>query len=344
MDKSGTIFAATYSADFGDLELLSFSDPDKPPVLTSIDGAPSSAGSDPDVGRYADLAVGKDGSLHLSYYDAQSQSLRYAVHDLQGWKIQVVDHKDDAGRYSSIALDTAGRPLIAYAAGHGTAMQLRLAWKQGSTWKVQVVDIDGSGEYASLIVMPQGGLRIAYYDLKERVLKLAAQGVNGFGSIVVDDGKRVSALSGQEVKHDVGRWCSAAVSTAGDFGIAYFDATEGSLLFARPGPDGKAAVETIDSGNGNTSKGQFASLAFDRNQRPVVAYQDSTNLDLLVAFKDGKGWHTQAPGGAIQVSAGFWTDIMVGDSGAVYICHYLPGTGKNNKLAGTMQLLQWNNP
>jgi hypothetical protein len=69
-----------------------------------------------DVGRYCSVAVGADGSCHMSYYDADNGDLKYAgrAGPAGAWDVQVVAAAGDVGRWTSIALDDAGRPHIAY--------------------------------------------------------------------------------------------------------------------------------------------------------------------------------------------------------------------------------------
>jgi hypothetical protein len=68
-----------------------------------------------DVGWDTDIAVDLLGRPHISYFDRTNGDLKYAVRRLDGtWLIQAIDSAGTTGRFSSIALDTAERPLIAY--------------------------------------------------------------------------------------------------------------------------------------------------------------------------------------------------------------------------------------
>jgi hypothetical protein len=68
-----------------------------------------------DVGWDTDIVVDSLGKPHISYYDRTNGDLKYAVRQLDGsWNIQVIDSAGYTGRFTSIVLDTAERPIISY--------------------------------------------------------------------------------------------------------------------------------------------------------------------------------------------------------------------------------------
>ncbi len=75
-----------------------------------VDGAGGDA-----VGRYTSLAIGPDGQVGVSYYDATHQRLKFAEkHSGSTWRISVVDDSSNTGWHTSLAYDAGGRPHIAY--------------------------------------------------------------------------------------------------------------------------------------------------------------------------------------------------------------------------------------
>jgi len=71
------------------------------------------------VGAWTSLALDAVGQPHISYcrYDLAHLTctgLKYARRSGEGWQIEMVDGVGSVGRYSSLALDVAGRPHIAY--------------------------------------------------------------------------------------------------------------------------------------------------------------------------------------------------------------------------------------
>ncbi len=127
----GKVVVSAYDGTFGDLVLHTF-DPttgrrestewvDGVPATGEVVGGPSGARNGiadpgPDVGRHTDLVTGPDGAIHVSYYDGDAGDLKYARRDPAGaWTVITVDGADaDVGRFTSIALDAAGAPAIAY--------------------------------------------------------------------------------------------------------------------------------------------------------------------------------------------------------------------------------------
>jgi hypothetical protein len=62
----------------------------------------------------ASMALDAAGHAHLSYRDATNDSLRYATNATGAWTISTIATGEGAGRYSSLALDSAQQPRIAY--------------------------------------------------------------------------------------------------------------------------------------------------------------------------------------------------------------------------------------
>lgn len=69
-----------------------------------------------DLGTYNSLAINPStGRLHVAYYDATSQDLRYARKDPGGsWVLKLIDANGDVGAYASLGLDGAGNVHIGY--------------------------------------------------------------------------------------------------------------------------------------------------------------------------------------------------------------------------------------
>ncbi len=125
----GQIFISHYDGQYGDLVVNRHDADGKLARQDYVDGVPANApvkygpsGArggvvEPggDVGRYTDLATG-GGRVYVSYYDVGAGDLKLAVRAQDGaWRTFKVDgDQADLGRYTSIALDSDGHPLIAY--------------------------------------------------------------------------------------------------------------------------------------------------------------------------------------------------------------------------------------
>jgi hypothetical protein len=79
------------------------------------------------AGEYSSIAIDSNGTPHISYYDhvsAYDGDLKYAFRTPQGaWAIAVVDWEGDVGIDTSLALDAAGNPHIAYYDGTGDRLK-----------------------------------------------------------------------------------------------------------------------------------------------------------------------------------------------------------------------------
>src|SRR5574341_1298062 len=93
-----------------------------------------------------------------------------AVGFTPGWSIQTADSAGDAGRYTSIALDSSGNPHISYY--DATHSRLKYAVWTGSAWSSQTVGY-ASNEYTSLALDSLGRPHISYYDASNGNLKYA---------------------------------------------------------------------------------------------------------------------------------------------------------------------------
>jgi hypothetical protein len=100
-------------------------------------------------------------------------SLRYAHWTGDTWDVQTVDSDGYSGEYTSIALDSGGRPHISYYAGYPN-VDLKYAWYDGADWRITTVDSEGFvGQYTSLaldaadqphISYRGAGLKYAWHD------------------------------------------------------------------------------------------------------------------------------------------------------------------------------------
>lgn len=118
------------------------------------------------------------GDVGVSYYDAGSGNLRYAVWDsaTTGWSDALVDGAlTDAGRYNDAALDAdTGRPVIAY---HDATLEaIRYARWNGSAWDLEtaVANVTAVSDLAlDLGFNSASRARIAYIDTVSDEVRLA---------------------------------------------------------------------------------------------------------------------------------------------------------------------------
>jgi hypothetical protein len=169
----------------------------------------------------------------------------------------------------------------------------------------------GTGLYASLVVLPDGRLAIAYYDTTRRALVLA-----------VESGKNTSVfaetvLDGNVAGADRGMWSRAVVGGDGTIHIAYQDVLGEQLMYttwnSTPG-----TPEVVDDGTraGDRTHPVGAGAAiYLVSGAPTIAYQDGMLADVVLAQK-GAGW-TQTPLATGPLLDGFTIAATTGHGAAV---------------------------
>jgi hypothetical protein len=204
-------------------------------IITTVD----SYGS---VGDYSSLAIDSTGKPRISYYDQSRSNLKYAAFDGSRWSIQVVDgvrsrgtklfwdcdhgRWDDiskrVGQFSSLALDSTGKPRISYY--DQTNSDLKYAAWNGTMWVITTVDNSKHvGEFTSLELDTAGNPRVSYYDMANRDLKFAAWNTtySKWMTETVDSSGKV------------GSYTSLVLDKLGNPGISYYDESNHALKYTR---------------------------------------------------------------------------------------------------------------
>ncbi len=233
--------------------------------------------------RGNDVFRDNSGGLHVAYFDAATQSLKYAYRAPNGlWADPVVvDGGKNAGVYLSIASDRNGRPGIAYF--DGTNGDFKFALKQGSVWKTETVESRGSiGLYPSMLFDDSGRPTAIYYDKTHGDLKFAVRNMTS-GAWGVQAVQRTG---------DVGRSGSLAIDpNTNRFVCAYVRSDTRQVLWARHRPGNKWGYATAAVTKGGAD---FLSLAYTKNSKqPTIAFYDASTSDLKLTGFSGTRWTTR---------------------------------------------------
>ncbi len=145
----------------------------------------------------------------------------------------------------------------------------------------------GTGLFASLVVLPDGRLAIAFYDRTQHALELAVE--SGAGTNMFSESSLDATPAG-----DRGMWASAAVDGSGTIHVAYQDALGDQLMYTTwNGAPG--TPEVVDDGQrpGDRPHNVGAAAAlYLVNGAPAIAYQDGLDADVYVATRSAAGWST----------------------------------------------------
>jgi MYXO-CTERM domain-containing protein len=292
----------------------------------------------PDVGMYTSIAVAVDGTVHVSYFDRDSASLKLASRVGGAWQTSVVETGTSqidpgsggtlVGMYTSITLRSDdGRPGIAYLAhladANGERAEVRYAAAQTKVpagpadWQVFKVDTAPIPADPDEIYPLPGGLGlfvdsarnpsnqapvVVYYDRTNGDLKLSKfnPSTGQFATPVIVDGT---------MGVDAGWSPAVSVDDQGVSHIVYVGATGDDLKYTTD--KANAPKETIDDGYrivGQTVDGlpkpEFHFVGDDANivltsAGPMVVYQDATIQEMRMAHKDSMGkWAHESVAGA----------------------------------------------
>ncbi|MBN1944239.1 MAG: hypothetical protein JW797_01130 [Bradymonadales bacterium] len=307
----GTIYLSAYNRTYGDLMVgvaqqgseidWMFVDglPDSGPVVGNLEGPRGGvAEPGPDAGRYSSIAVGSDGSLHVSYFNRFYRELRYArgikVGQQWGWTLSTVDEDDWAGLYTSLTLSSTGVPGIAYMVGRYEISagvwhsQVRYAWADASlptAWEVETVD-------SILLREPCGGpctgTRQCHQETNrcERVLSgsncvpacggdqtcFEGETSNQCGTVVPQP--TIFSIHGGR-----GLFVDSARFSDDQVGVVYYDHDRGDLHYnASAGNTFVGSLSQLLDEEGDV--GWYPSITIDSEDGVHITYTDMTNWDL----------------------------------------------------------------
>jgi len=248
----------------------------------------------------------------------------------------------NVGMYTSLALDSAGKPHISYY--DETNRRLKYAFWTGDFWWFAPVD-GGSGndvgQYTSIAMDEYDHPHISYYDATNGDLKYA------YGKNWIDYGQgwdwEISQVDYGSA-NDVGKYSSLALDKADNPHISYYDANEHDLKYAFWSTDLNSPgwnVQKVDYGSAN-DVGQYSSLALDRADNPHISYYDNTSgdqMDLKYAFRDSSGaWNVQMLDGGDLNDVGQYSSIALDKEDHAHICYYDNTKGKQD-----LKCAFWNN-
>ena len=177
-----------------------------------------------------------------------------------------LDSVDYVGRYSSIAIDSAGKLHISYY--NDVIDDLKYATNATGSWVYTTLDSYGDvGEYTSIAIDSADKVHISYFDNTNNDLKYATNATGSWVCTTLDSAEYVGMNN------------SIAIDSADKVHISYFDNTNNDLKYAT-NATGSWVWTTIDS---TGSVGKHTSIAIDSADKVHISYRYGTTGDLKYA-------------------------------------------------------------
>ena len=204
--------------------------------------APAASEEVPNVGHYTSLAIGRDGTAHISYQDITRADLKYAVKRGGEWVTETVDAAGNVGEHTSLALDAEGQPHISYYDLQTGA--LKFAELRAGAWEKAAVDATGDvGAYSSLELDATGAAHISYMDAGAGALKYA-QEQDGVWMVEVLD---ASGATGRNTSLSLDRSGAPVIAYTARGGKGSFKVVSASVQFGGRPAGQDAGVATARS-------------------------------------------------------------------------------------------------
>ncbi len=262
-----------------------------------------------DVGWDTDIVVDPQGRSHISYFDRTNGDLKYAVQQLDGtWLIQVVDSAGITGRFTSMVLDTAQRPIISYMTTRDAMKSyLKVARAKGANpaapedWDIIVVDeapvpcLPGDCEEGVSVCLKETGT-CAPLDAPAHCEDQDGNGCADTEACVAGSCEEKMKESSLEVlPPGVGLFTNLALYADNSPAVGYYDNTNGNLKFAWYNPGAGAFNTPVilagEDGSGNDlgNLGSDVSMHITVPDEAVhVSFQDAGLGDLYYLTFSGR--------------------------------------------------------
>ena len=327
-------------------------------------------GAGNNVGTHTSIVANAQGLARVAYHDVGANALKVAIEGpVNVWSTHSIDTAAVAtvgqvGTFTDMAILSNGTLLVTYLShlqtfpgvtGAGSAVKLARSRTPNPTsaadWELVVVDSRaveatpaatvepaelprGRGLHTSIVLDGDTAI-VGYYDEIDgdvRVARVAGTTVTAF---VVDGDGATGRLTG-----DVGRF--PAVGLVGsDLLVAYEDFSRHTLRVWRgpketPGTGGAYDVaDQIREPTRSGSRFVGAGARMSTTGRPVMVYQDASNLDLRFATLEGASFAATTV--LADGANGFYSDVAVAGNKA-YVCSVVAELDSRGKERSRLRL------
>ncbi len=302
-------------------------------TVSAIGNSIVAVDSDGNTGQYTSLVLDAKGFPTMSYFDATEGKLKIAHCFEKNCalfnSILTPDSTVNVGKYSSIALDSNGNPVVSYFDEPNSALKVlhcgNSTCSTGNT--IATPDSAGTvGQYTSVTVDSNNFPVVTYYDASGGILK------------VLHCGNASCTMNNSIIKPDIsssnGVQSSVKMNAQGRPVIAYFDFTHSALKILTCGNANCSAGNTIVNVDSVGDVGPYPSLVLDNTGKPAVSYLDLTNGKLKVmrcgnaTCSMGNTFASIGTGGIV----GYFSSIALDANNIPLVSYYDRTNGKLNML------------
>ena len=273
------------------------------------------------VGLYASLDLDSANKPHISYYDANTGSLKYARNTSGTWEKFVIDTPAMASSFeisNDAPLTTDGLPeRTAVLHDWNNVVTNGLEELNLTDAVLAVTAMQGRGLFTSIDIDNLNQPHIAYYDSIAKDLKYAHTVYNGW---------RIDAI---DTQGDVGQYNSMAVVSNSQGKImahfSYYSVDDGDLRYARWDKEANSVATKVSVDTSGTT-GLYTSIAMTHGSapQPRISYYDASNGNLRYATasnENGTAWNSILVDGK-DADRGMFTSLALDSSNDPRISYY----------------------
>ena len=298
------------------------------PALAAGGPMPATPETSNDTGLHTSLELNAGNPL-ISYYDATQGNLKLSICDngdcSAGLLNVLLDSAGDVGRYSSLELDSAGNPVVAYYDATNGNLKVIHCDNSDCTagWSTESIDTtDDDGLYASLALNSSGLPVISHYDATEANLHMTrCTDADCAGAVAVTTVNSVP---------DDGLHTSLALDGSDNPAISYYDATNGALNILRCDDPACALLGENTVTPESSGAGLYTSIALNASGSPVVSFYDAMGGDVELTICNNidcsASWVNIHPDSAGDV--GLYTSVALDSSDRPVMSYYDATKGK----------------
>lgn len=236
------------------------------------------------------MTFDQEGLPHLIYHTNDAIAIKHASYDGQKWTIRTMENTLSPGAASyhkSIQVDSNGRVHMCYSIPYVDTNSKNLTYaffdSTGSVVQDRVDALGYNGKYNSLVLDEQKRPCLAYWK----------DGTSDLAFAFLDHGTwRLEMIEESSGAVDQGYYPSMQYDNRNKlFYISFFSRTSEKLRLAR-GSYGAWTVEDVTT-SGTTEHTTPNPLALDQSTNPVIAFHDTQNGDLQIAYNSENVWHVE---------------------------------------------------